>query len=307
MHKPTIHMHTPTCTNTRNHTRTHTHAHCAEILEAVQSSTDPEPLSPPLSWLHALDEALIARSNATSWGKHTHAPHTHTHTHTHIHTQTHTHTPQTQTDMYTHIGTHTQLLFKAWSKPPSLHETDTWGEHTSSTSARHSLFHSNTHVCIHTHSYTNTHSRIGDCSSDYENTRLHSHTQLHKHTHTHTHTHTHSHIGDCSSDYENGLQRIRDLTLPVNHKELMLVLRQLVKAQVEMLREPARACMCVCSNACAPIARSSQMTMLREPARVCLCVCVCVCVCSMCVRVGIICMCVSHCVRMAGRQSLFKC
>ena len=175
--------------------------------------------------------------------------------------------------MYTHIGTHTQLLFKAWSKPPSLHETDTWGEHTSSTSARHSLFHSNTHVCIHTHSYTNTHSRIGD----------------------------------CSSDYENGLQRIRDLTLPVNHKELMLVLRQLVKAQVEMLREPARACMCVCSNACAPIARSSQMTMLREPARVCLCVCVCVCVCSMCVRVGIICMCVSHCVRMAGQRSLFKC
>eukprot|EP00983_Pelagomonas_calceolata_P103030 1158872-Pelagomonas_calceolata.AAC.2 len=37
--------------------------------------------------------------------------------------------------------------------------------------------------------------------------------------------------GDCSSDYENGLQRIRDLTLPVNPQELLLVLQHLVKAQ----------------------------------------------------------------------------
>ncbi|KAF5835340.1 hypothetical protein DUNSADRAFT_7572 [Dunaliella salina] len=38
--------------------------------------------------------------------------------------------------------------------------------------------------------------------------------------------------GDCSSDYENGLQRIRDLTLPVNPQELLLVLRHLVTAQI---------------------------------------------------------------------------
>lgn len=40
--------------------------------------------------------------------------------------------------------------------------------------------------------------------------------------------------GDYSTDYENGLQRIRDLTLPVNPVELMLVLRQLVRAQASV-------------------------------------------------------------------------
>jgi len=38
------------------------------MLEALQSLST-HPSIPPLSWLHALDEALLARSNATSWGE----------------------------------------------------------------------------------------------------------------------------------------------------------------------------------------------------------------------------------------------